>query len=87
MFLPAESKYGGVPSTSGLKAMENPFLCGFGQSRPIDKPRDYSRRKTEDLSDYRRAFSSATMDLDIYHHPAKRKDYGTPYMQAYDLYS
>lgn len=33
LFLPAESREGG-PSKRGIKDLENPFLCGFGRSRP-----------------------------------------------------
>ena len=87
VFIPAESRYGSVPSTTGVKAVGSPFLCGFGYSRPIDKPRNYSRRKDEEPSGYRWTFNATNVNLDIYHHPAKRKDYGTQYIQAFDLYS
>ena len=79
MFLPAESTYKGIPSTSGEKDFRNPYLTGFLHSRPDsafhDDPDRMVSRKESDIT------------LDAYHHPAKRRDSRTPYIQAFDVYS
>ena len=75
IFLPAESSWGvGIPSTNGAKDLANPYLGGFGFSRPEhDRGRDTVARKH--------------ITLDFYHHPRKRWDPSLRYKQAFDLYS
>lgn len=79
IFVPAESIRGGIPSTSGAKDLANPYLGGFGFSRP----------KGMDANRYRRLKTSAPdqITLDSYHHPNKRFNPELRYLQAFDLYS
>ena len=81
MFLPAESSYGRIPSTSGEKDVDNPYLCGFLYSRPGDpQPTRHSHQAALTRS-------PNDITLDYYHHPAKRQNCLLRYVQAFDLYS
>ena len=79
IFVPAESLLGGIPSTSGALDLANPYVGGFGFSRP----------KTTDPNTYCKEPSMAyhQITLDSYHHPSKRHNPQRRYLQAYDLYS
>ena len=62
----------------GAKDLANPYLGGFGFSRPKAKnPRQYSNK----------TIAPAQITLDSYHHPRKRLHPELHYLQAYDLYS
>ena len=56
----------------------NPYLCGFGHSRPERLHRDDDRGKSR---------TTADIDLNIYHHPEKRVRPDLRYVQSFDLYS
>lgn len=77
IFVPAESSYGGIPSMSGAKDLTNPYLGGFGFSRPeTARPRGHYF-----------TVAHGQITLDCYHHPSKRWDPSLRYIQAFDLYS
>lgn len=66
---------------SGAKDLANPYLGGFGFSRP--KTRDpYSRQEM-----IKQTIAPAQITLDRYHHPSKRISPELRYLQAFDLYS
>ena len=78
IFVPAESSYGGIPSMSGAKDLTNPYLGGFGFSRPeTARPHEH----------YGVGMARGQITLDCYHHPSKRWDASLRYIQAFDLYS
>ena len=80
IFVPAESSYGGIPSTNGAKDLANPYLGGFGFSRPeLASPAKHNRRIN--------TFAPKKITLDFYHHPSKRCNPSLRYIQAFDLYS
>ena len=86
MLLPAESSYGSKPSTSGRIDTANPFMCGFGHSRPEHVPAKHDGNKRGD--EY--AFVTPRVHditLDMYHHPAKRENTELRYLQSFDVYS
>ena len=78
IFVPAESSYGGIPSMSGAKDLTNPYLGGFGFSRPKAPPEGEKRMKSVAVS---------YITLDPYQHPSKRQKPQQHYIQAFDLYS
>lgn len=79
IFVPAESSYGGIPSMSGAKDLANPYLGGFGFSRP---------ETASPLAYYERGSAARShITLDCYHHPSKRWNPSLRYIQAFDLYS
>ena len=61
---------------SGAKDIANPYLGGFGFSRP---------KATDPYTTDTVARSQIT--LDYYHHPSKRSNPELRYLQAFDLYS
>ena len=75
IFVPAESSYGGIPSTSGAIDLANPYFGGFGFSRPEAEGPD------------ERTGAPRQITLDCYHHPRKRSRPSLRYIQAFDLYS
>ena len=77
IFVPAESSYGGIPSTNGVIDLANPYLGGFGFSRP--KATDPDRSRDTD--------APKQITLDFYHHLSKRFYPEIRYLQAFDLYS
>ncbi|MCJ1428544.1 hypothetical protein MMC29_006454 [Sticta canariensis] len=92
LFLPAESRNGG-PSKSGSKDMENPFLCGFGRSRPEEASQNsadlypnISKEEYDDPTDMRPTNLDKT-NFDIYHHPYKRLKPMLRSRPAFDIYS
>ena len=87
IFVPAESTYGGIPSTSGVKDLANPYLAGFGFSRPKARiPKEcgtiHDVGKGQEISN-----APGAITLDWYHHPNKRLHPELSYLQAFDLYS
>ena len=80
IFVPAESSYGGIPSMSGAKDLANPYLGGFGFSRP-EAASPYGYYEGEETE------ATKHIMLDCYHHPSKRWDSSLRYIQAFDLYS
>ena len=80
IFVPAESSYGGIPSMSGAKDLANPYLGGFGFSRP-ETARPYESYYVGE------PMPRGQITLDCYHHPRKRWDPSLRYIQAFDLYS
>lgn len=93
MFLPEESTYGGIPSTSGAIDIENPYLCGFLHSRPgPPMPEKTESRPSRPVAEETGPYEPKTtmewsISLDPYHHPAKRLDQSIRYLQAFDMYS
>ena len=83
VFVPAKSGIGGIPSTTGLKNLANPYLCGFGHSRPADRRPVYNLA-TQKGESHNFAWN---ITIDEYQHPAKQEDASRPYIQAFDLYS
>ena len=71
---------------SGRIDTANPFLCGFGHSRPGHVLGAHSGTKRED-DIYRLTRRAHDINLDIYHHPAKRENTGLRYLQSFDVYS
>ena len=64
---------------SGAKDLANPYLGGFGFSRPkVKNQGKYTIKETM-------AYGHIT--LDCYHHPNKRLKPEIRYLQAFDLYS
>lgn len=80
IFVPAESTSGGLPSTSGAKDLANPYLGGFGFSRPEVESPDEDDNQSGTVA-------PKEITLDCYHHPRKRLDPSIRYKQAFDLYS
>ena len=86
IFVPAESTYGGIPSTNGAKDLASPYLAGFGFSRP--KAKIYNMYGTRLEAEGSRGTSApGQIMVDSYQHPEKRRYPGMPYSQAFDLYS
>ena len=71
---------------SGAKDLANPYLAGFGFSRPMV----WSIEPQEPIYDGeepQRSCAPGAITLDWYHHPSKRLDPKLRYRQAFDLYS
>ena len=71
---------------SGRIDTANPFLCGFGHSRPGHGPEIHGGKKREDEY-YTVTQRAHDITLDIYHHPAKRENKALRYLQSFDVYS
>ena len=86
IFVPAESLQGGIPSTSGALDLANPYLGGFGFSRPeAGIKRESGTRDRPKAS--MRTDAPGNITLDSYHHARKRRRPGMRFLQAFDLYS
>ena len=98
IFVPAESLQGGIPSTSGALDLANPYLGGFGFSRPEagikresgtrDRPKASMRTDAPgNITASIRTDAPGNITLDSYHHARKRRRPGMRFLQAFDLYS
>ncbi|KFY81684.1 hypothetical protein V500_11180 [Pseudogymnoascus sp. VKM F-4518 (FW-2643)] len=97
IFFLDRSYNGSGPSTTGRLDYKNPYLCGFGQSRPAHGPEKPQANAQAGPGGAQRIIPKTYIDqprkqlkrlkASLYQHPAKRYDPKTYYEPSFDLYS